>query len=208
MARNEVMEWNKVSSIYDIFMRKDMPAYREVINRIRERLESDSRVLEIATGTGIISLGIAGNVKRVEAMDISPDMIAESEKKAKRIGISNVHFFVQDAYTLPYDAESFDVIIIANALHIMSQPEKALAEIKRILTKKGYLIAPTFVHSGSKRAAFFSRLMSFIGFRAYHRWTKESYCQFLNDNGFLVKDMKLLTASFPLAYVVSKKRVL
>ena len=42
---------------------------------------------------------------------------------------SNLHFEVADATTLPYDDNSFDVVLIANALHVMPAPEKALKEI-------------------------------------------------------------------------------
>ncbi len=205
MTRNETKVWNRFSGIYDIFMKKDIPAYGEMIERIKKRLEPKSRVLEIATGTGILSLGIAGSARSIEAIDLSPDMIARSQNKAQRMGIANVHFSVQDAYALPYDEESYDVVIIANTLHIMPQPEKALAEIKRVLTTEGYLIAPTFVHAGSKKAAVLSRLMTLTGFRAYHRWTQSSFRQFLRENGFVTVEETLLDASFPLAYVVCNK---
>ena len=205
MARNETAIWNRFSGIYDTFMKKDMPAYGEMIERIKKRLEPESHVLEIATGTGIISLGIAGSVNSVEAVDLSPDMITKAQKKANRIGISNVRFSVQDAYTLPYDAGSFNIAIIANTLHVMPQPEKALNEIKRVLAPGGYLIAPTFVHADSKKAAFLSRLMSLTGFRAYHKWTQSSFGRFLNENGFEFVEEALLEASFPLAYAVVQK---
>ncbi len=205
MARNEMAVWNRFSGIYDTFMKKDMPAYGEMIERIKMRLELESHVLEIATGTGIISLGIAGSVNNVEAVDLSPDMIARAQKKAKRMGISNVRFCVQDAYALPYDAESFSFVIIANTLHVMPQPEKALAEVKRVLTPEGYLIAPTFVHAGSKKAEVLSRLMSLTGFRAYHKWTQSGFSRFLNENGFVFVEEALLEASFPLAYAVVQK---
>ena len=50
-------------------------------------------------------------------------------------------------FRLPYADKSFDVVIVSNALHIVPQPEKALAEIHRILRDDGVLIAPTFTHA-------------------------------------------------------------
>ena len=50
-------------------------------------------------------------------------------------------------FRLPYAEVSFDVVIVSNALHIVPQPEKALAEIHRVLKDDGVLIAPTFTHS-------------------------------------------------------------
>ena len=43
----------------------------------------------------------------------------------------------------------FDAAVISNALHIMPEPEKALAEIRRVLKPGGILIAPTFMAVGS-----------------------------------------------------------
>ena len=53
---------------------------------------------------------------------------------------------IQDATKLTYESENFDVVVIANALHIMPNPDLALWEIHRVLKKDGILFAPTFVY--------------------------------------------------------------
>ena len=45
-------------------------------------------------------------------------------------------------FRLPYVEESFDVVIVSNALHIVPQPEKALDEIRRVLKDDGVLMRP------------------------------------------------------------------
>ena len=50
-----------------------------------------------------------------------------------------------DATALPYADDSFDAVLIANALHVMPEPEKALREIDRVLRPGGILIAPNFM---------------------------------------------------------------
>ena len=204
MSRDEAKVWDRFSGIYDTFIRKDMPAYRQVIGLILQRVAPFSRVLEIATGTGILALGIAGSTQHVEAVDLSPEMVVAAQKKARRLGISNVRFSVQNAYALPYDAGSFDVVIIANTLHIMPQPERALAEIKRVLSPEGVLIAPCFVHSQNKKAELLSKVMSLSGFKAYHKWTEQSYEEFLSENEFVIVEKTLLQASFPMIYVAGR----
>ena len=66
------------------------------------------------------------------------------------------------------------MVIVSNALHIVPQPEKALAEIRRVLKDDGVLIAPTFTHAGNsfpgKVKAFFMKL---AGFPLHSRWTSE-----------------------------------
>ena len=89
-------------------------------------------------------------------------MIAEAKRDNRS---AKLHFSVQDMFRLPYAEESFDVVIVSNALHIVPQPEKALAEIRRVLKDDGVLIAPTFTHAGNsfsgKVRAFFMKRVGF-----------------------------------------------
>ena len=88
-----------------------------------------------------------------------------------------------------------------NALHIVPQPGKALAEIHRVLKGDGVLIAPTFTHAGNsftgKVRAFFMKL---AGFPLHSKWTSEEYLRFLQQNGWTVRKSAVLKASFPLTY--------
>ena len=204
MSRNEKAVWNRFAMIYDRFMKRDEALYREIVYLTAPRIGPDGLVLEIATGTGMIALGLAGYARHIEAVDFSPAMIAKAQEKAERLGVTGVSFQVQDAYDLAFAPSTFDIVIIANTLHIMTRPESALSEIRRVLKPEGILIAPTFIHAVSKRAAILSRLMSVSGFRAYHRWDQSSYQHFIKENGFSIEETRVLDAVFPLAYVVAK----
>lgn len=206
MPREEQTVWNRFAFIYDRIVQKDDAIYQEMIGRIACLAAPEDRVLEIATGTGIIALKLAGQIDRIDAIDFSPDMIREAEKKALGLGIGNVDFSVQDATCLSYDSSAFDLVIISNALHIMPQPERVLAEIGRVLKRGGRLVAPTYLHRQSKKAAILSRLMGLTGFRAYHRWTEQGYRAFLAENGFNVVELSLYPGLFPLAYTVAEKK--
>jgi phosphatidylethanolamine/phosphatidyl-N-methylethanolamine N-methyltransferase len=203
-VRNEAAVWNRFSGIYDVFIKRYTSVYRQIIAKTSALIAPESNVLEVATGTGILALGIAGSADRIEAVDISQDMIAHARKKARRNGITNVLFSVQDAYALTYGAGTFDLVLISNALHIMPYPERALAEIRRVLKPDGLLVAPTFVHAGSRRAVLFSHLVSVTGFRTYHQWTQQTYTRFLGENGFDIVDIEHMRASFPVVYCCCK----
>ena len=128
----------------------------------------------------------------------SAEMIAEAKRDNRS---AKLHFSVQDMFRLPYANQSFDVVIVSNALHIVPQPEKALAEIRRVLKDDGELIAPTFTHAGNsftgKVRVFFMKL---AGFPLHSRWTSEEYLRFLRQNGWAVRKSAVLKASFPLTY--------
>ena len=167
--------WDKNAGRYDRFMRKDRAAYEEMYALIRPVVKAKT-VLELATGTGLIAKHIVNAAAHIEATDASAEMITE----AKRTRSAKLHFSVQDMFHLPYANQSFNVVIVSNALHIVPQPEKALQEIKRVLKDNGVLIAPTFTHAGNsfsgKVRAFFMKL---AGFPLHSKWTSEEYLTFL-----------------------------
>ena len=189
--------WDRNAGRYDRFMRKDRAAYDEMYELIRPVVRHKT-VLELATGTGLIAKHIVNAAAHIEATDASPEMIAEAKRDDHS---AKLHFSVQDMFCLPYAEESFDAVIVSNALHIVPQPEKALQEIKRVLKDDGTLIAPTFTHAGNSFSgmvrAFFMKL---AGFPLHSRWTSEEYLTFLRQNGWTVRKSTVLRASFPLTY--------
>ena len=104
-------------------------------------------------------------------------------------------------FCLPYADKSFDVVIVSNALHIVPQPEKALAEIRRVLKDDGVLIAPTFTHgNGTLRGRIKLFFMKLAGFPLNSRWSSADYLAFLRQNSWTVRKSTVLKASFPLTY--------
>ena len=190
--------WDKNAGRYDRFMRKDRAAYDEMYALIRPVVKGKT-VLELATGTGLIAKNIVNAAAHIEASDTSAEMIREAKRRNHS---AKLYFSVQDMFCLPYADESFEVVIVSNALHIVPQPEKALAEIHRVLRDDGVLIAPTFTHAEN---SFFGNSKVFFlklaGFPLHSRWTSEEYLCFLQQNGWTVRKSDVLKASFPLTYV-------
>ena len=189
--------WDRNAGLYDRFMRKDRAVYEKMYELMRPVVK-DKTVLELAAGTGLIARHIVNAAAHIEATDASPEMITE----ARRGNCSaKLHFSVQDMFSLPYAGNSFDVVIVSNALHIVPQPEKSLREIKRVLKDDGVLIAPTFTHAeNSLRGRIKAYFMRLAGFPLHSRWTSEEYLSFLRQNGWRVRKSAVLKASFPLTY--------
>ena len=194
--------WDKNAGRYDRFMRKDRAAYEEMYTLIRPVVKAKT-VLELAAGTGLIAKNIVNAAAHIEATDASPEMILEAKRDNRS---AKLHFSVQDMFCLPYANQSFDAVIVSNALHIVPQPGKALAEIRRVLKDDGVLIAPTFTHAGNsftgKVRAFFMKL---AGFPLHSKWASEEYLRFLRQNGWMVRKSTVLKASFPLTYAECMK---
>ena len=137
--------WDLYAPIYEKAMRADIRIYRFMYDRIPQVIR-DKEVLKIATGPRLLAKQVAPAARRMIATDYSEGMIAEAKKGACP---GNLTFEVADGTALPYADDSFDAVIISNALHVMPEPEKALAEIDRVLRPGGILIVPNFVnHKG------------------------------------------------------------
>lgn len=195
--------WGRNAIRHDRFMRKDQAAYGALYAQIRPVVKGKT-VLELAAGTGLIAKNIVGEARHIEATDFSPEMIAEAKKDNHW---KKLHFSVQDMFHLPYADGSFDVVIVANALHIVPEPEKALGEIRRVLKDDGVLIAPTFTHGDN---GFWGRVRAFFmelaGFPLHSRWTGAAYRSFLEENGWEVGKSTVWKASFPLTYAECVKK--
>jgi len=195
--------WDRTASFYDASRRSEKVAYDSMINRIRSLLKPDMNVLELATATGIIALRIADCCNQVEATDFSKEMIKVAAGKKKP---ENVTFAVADATDLKYADSQFDAVIIANALHIMPDPQKALVNISRVLKDDGLLIAPTYLRSKRFSEKLKAFIMGLIGFKTYSIWTDKEFIDFLEENGWAVQSGEVIKAAFPLAFVCAVKK--
>lgn len=194
--------WDHWAGQYDPFMRGSEPQYDRLAQRMKKRLTRDMYVLELACGTGMISQRIVGSVRSLEATDFSPEMIAQAQKHKTS---TKLHYSVADATQLPYADQSFDAVVIANALHVMPEPEKALAEIHRVLKPGGLLLAPTFVHGEGKGLRLRVKLLEWAGFHTYFRWSAEAFASFVANRGFAVETRDLMNGGVtPLCYLEAR----
>lgn len=192
--------WDRYAKLYDFeISRFNAHAYKEMYQMMADALSTEMKVLEIATGTGLIAINISPYVKSIDAIDFAPKMIAAAKKKSVPM---NVRFSVEDATDLSFEDKCFDAVIISNALHIMPEPELVLRNIKRVLKPNALLIAPNFSHGHLSDSTWNlnAKILKFIGFESYAKWSPEEYLSFLEKNGFSVRKHKVLKAGFPLVY--------
>ncbi len=175
--------------------------YRNLCEDITENFSGTEKVLELACGSGQLSFMLAEKSGSLVATDFSENMVAAARKKDDG-GIPGLSFDVKDATATGYPSGSFDVVVIANALHIMPDPDAALAEIRRVLKPGGRLFAPTFVLDEGQGFKPFVKLISLFGFKAFQKWTLSELIAFIESRGFRVTAHRLVSSGVsPLAEI-------
>jgi ubiquinone/menaquinone biosynthesis C-methylase UbiE len=198
--------WDRVAGRYDRLMRGLASRYDAVLDRLRRDLAGCDSALEVAAGTGLLTVTIAGTARRVVATDFSAPMLEELRKKLDALRVENVALLRRDARDLGFPAESFDAVVCGNALHLIPVPAEALAEMSRVLRPGGLLIAPTFCHGQSLAAKAVSRLMTlFSGFRVATRFSVASLGDLAAGQGLVVRTCENLGGLLPLAYLAAQK---
>ncbi len=193
--------WNFFAPIYERAMKSQKSIYDYIYKEI-SAAASAKNVLELATGPGMIAKHIASSAKSVTATDFAPKMIEAAKKGSVP---ENVRFEVADATNLRYQNDSFDLVVIANALHIIPEPEKALAEIDRVLKANGTLIAPNFIEREKGKKNLWQKILSLVGIKFAHEWTKEEYKTFLSDHGWQVTKSHVCKGRIDLLYAECKR---
>ena len=94
------------------------------------------KVLEVGSGRGGGSSYIARyhNVANMSGVDISPTAVDFCNKT---YNINNLDFTVGDSEKLPFDDNTFDVVINVESSHCYSSMDNFLSEVKRVLKKRG-----------------------------------------------------------------------
>ena len=106
------------------------------------RLASGERVLDLGSGAGTDSLVAAqmvGEAGRVTGIDMTREMLAKARTAATEIGATNVEFVEGEAEHLPFEDETFDVVISNGVIDLIPDKDAVFAELHRVLVPGGRL---------------------------------------------------------------------
>ena len=97
------------------------------------------RVLEVGCGPGTFAPYLAAGIGpgSVTGLDLDARFIERAREKARRAGTINIEYIVGDAYALPFPADSFDAVTSYTGIGVLTEPEKAVAEMIRVCRPGG-----------------------------------------------------------------------
>src|ERR1700681_3959785 len=116
---------------------RQIEVYRNQASQLTEGLPAGAKVLEVAPGPGYLAIEMArlGHA-HVTGLDISRTFVQIATDNARRAGVS-VDFRQGDAALMPFEAESFDLIVCQAAFKNFMHPASAVDEMHRVLRRGG-----------------------------------------------------------------------
>jgi ArsR family transcriptional regulator len=113
----------------------------EATTRALVQLLSLGRVLDVASGDGVMGELLARQAEAIDCVDVSEKVVSAGRERVR--AFDNVQFHLGDMHALPFDDAVFDSVLMMHALTYSEQPQKALSEAARTMKPGGRLIGAT-----------------------------------------------------------------
>ena len=195
--KNDYEYWSKRASIFDKSS-CDMDKKCSLDNKmdwVIGQFNDTDTTLEIGCGTGIYSALIANKVKNLIATDMSSEMLELARIKLNQY--DNVEIRPEDCYAISYEDNTFDSILLANLIHIVTDPLSVLKESRRVLKKGGRIIIVSYTFYGlsfiQKIIAIFHYIKNFgLPPSSGKMLSPADLSKIAEDAGFSVRESKLM----------------
>lgn len=179
--------WDRLAEKYARTPIADEDAYRLKLDMTREYFTPESRVFEFGCGTGSTALLHAPFVADIDAIDLSTEMIAIADRKAREAGVTNVHFAQGDIATVPMKEGAYDVVLGLSILHLVRNRRDVLRRVHAFLKPGGTFVSSTACLSEMGFWRFVLPLMQAIGKApAVSVFSPDELVAELSDAGFEV----------------------
>ncbi len=117
----------------------------------------DGILLDVPVGTGIFTSSIYAKCPKagIIGIDLSMSMLLKSRERFERDGLRNVYLLRADVANLPLRNDAVDLVLSMNGWHAFTDKQRAIAEFRRVLRKRGILVASGYVKGVRKITDWF-----------------------------------------------------
>ena len=192
--------WERHAKNYDRSMALLGGPIPKMVDLAAQGVRGAGTVLEVAAGTGLVTVALARSAGEVVATDYAEAMVVRLRERLRDSGLTNVRCEQADIYALPYPQASFDAIVAANVLHLVPDLAAALAALKAVLKPGGCLIAPTYCHNETTISRLVSRVLAAKKFPSSRRFTATGLREALEAAGLRVSLAQTLHGVIPIGY--------
>ena len=173
------MFWDNVSGIYDLYQLMNFKANNGAASICASYISKDDIVLECACGTGIMTKIIAPHCRKLVATDYSRKMLRRAKRKLGRY--RNIQFRYADITEIKCRDSCFDIVIAANVIHLLDDPDKALSELRRVVKPGGKILIPTYISKEANTSAKITKIFNKMGANFRNEFDINTYRQFFAE---------------------------
>lgn len=162
------------------------PGGKDTIRRVIQNsfVNRESRILEIGSNTGFTSLEVAHLVKcRVDGIDVSKNCVLEAKNKlsqdteeVKKL----VNFQVGSAYEIPFDNDTFDLLIGGGATSFMDKKSRAVSEYVRVVKPWGFISVTQLFYAKRPPIKVVDAVSAAIGVKI-NPWEKDQWLSIFTE---------------------------
>lgn len=144
--------FNAVATEYDAAALRFFPATAAAMVDFLQP-QSDWKVLDVATGTGALSIALAQAVHQgsVQGIDLSAAMLAQAEKKIQQQSLQNIELLQMDAEQPEFHNDSFHALTCSFGLFFIPDMEEALRQWQRVTRPGGTVLFSSFTETAFQR---------------------------------------------------------
>jgi SAM-dependent methyltransferase len=106
-------------------------------------IRSGNQVLDVACGTGVVAVTAARRGARVTGLDLTPELLEVARENARTAAVA-IEWHEGDAESLPFQSETFDIVVSQFGHMFAPRPEVAVAEMLRVLKPGGTIAFSTW----------------------------------------------------------------
>ena len=163
-------------------------------------LQQDWRVLDVAAGAGHATCAVAPRVAHVAAVDLTPEMLAQTKRLQTSQELSNITYALADVHELPFAEEVFDLVVCRRAAHHFSELPLALDELHAVLKPGGLLVIDDrSVPESTFAIACMNQLDAYHDPSHVWEYPPAEWLDMLVDAGFLVEILEPYDRHLPLS---------
>jgi ubiquinone/menaquinone biosynthesis C-methylase UbiE len=121
--------------------------------KLAETTRQDT-VLDVACGAGILACAFAKIANNVTGVDLTPAMLQQAKLVAREYGLTNVTWKVGNAERLPFQDDTFSIVVSRYAFHHFQRPKIVLSEMMRVCCPGGKILIVDTIPQPAKIAAY------------------------------------------------------
>jgi demethylmenaquinone methyltransferase / 2-methoxy-6-polyprenyl-1,4-benzoquinol methylase len=158
-----VRRYSRLAPVYELWARITEARPRRRVLELAEVRDGEA-ILEVASGTGaqLAALAQRNPSGRTVGLELAEGMLAQTQKRLSAAGLAGVELVCGNALELPFEDESFDLVVNGYMLDLLARDDipRALAEFKRVMRPGGRLVLSNMTKGERRRHRIWDSLYS------------------------------------------------